>query len=403
MLVAGTEGKIEQRYLLSKEQINRIEADFMIVNATLPKDICPISSNFFSRIKCAKSAEFFTVISILCPLLVKVRAHPDIVKLFDQISEIIAVSYSRVIDKDDIKNVKLTSEEFVLFYEKVFGAWNVTINTHNILHVHEILENWGPLLNYHLFFYESMNHFFSKVKTSNRKTMDMEILKFCTRKNFKFFSMPPLPDNLMSHFFDETLLYNLKNIPKIANSEDINKIYNNHLNSLGNEPLPEGSHFIGLGHPYILDDIDVASLKKLFGNASIDFPLHCVRFYSFRFGDAVYSCDPKMTSPLEAKAGCLVGTMFCDGNDEPVEYLTQICSFLKYVFQNSVFYLMQVRYWRPRAPSGLLASRKGLNFFEKSRPYVPSRDCVIPINRIYSRFTLIDNDVAVELDRKLRA
>jgi hypothetical protein len=400
MLISGTEGDIDDKYVLSKDQMDEIEADLQVISNSLPKDLCKVNPKFFSRIKRVKSAEFFVVIAVITALLIKVQAHADIVKLIDELADIVSISYSRIIDKDDIQTVKDLSESFFLFYESVFGASNVTINTHNILHVYEMLEKWGPLLNYHLFFYESMNHFFGQIKTSNRKTMDMEILKFCTRKNFNFFSLPSYPEKVRKLFFEKNEISNFK-IPKLPTIDDVNNLFENDLIAVGNESLPEGSGFLDVGYADVLCEDEIPCLRKLFRNEDLDFPPNCFRFNSFKYGDAIYSSDPFITSPIKAKAGCLVGTSF-NNNGSLVEYFTQICGFMKYEYRNATYYFMRVCYWRPRGPSGLLQSRKGITFFNKTHYYAPSRDLLIPVQRIYCRYALIADDLAVELNRKLR-
>lgn len=85
-----------------------------------------------------------------------------------------------------------------------------------------------------------------------------------------------------------------------------------------------------------------------------------------------------------------------------MQYFTQICSFVEYRFRDQTYFLMNVEYWRPRAPSGPLREEHGIVFFDKRYHYARSRDTLIPVQRIYARYSVISDDIAIELNRKLR-
>lgn len=61
------------------------------------------------------------------------------------------------IDKRDIPKIKKNLLEFVKDFQKLFGHDQMTMNIHKLIHVSELVLNWGPLWVYSAFGFESKN------------------------------------------------------------------------------------------------------------------------------------------------------------------------------------------------------------------------------------------------------
>ena len=140
-----------------------------------------------------------------------------------------------------------------------------------------------------------------------------------------------------------------------------------------------------------------------------------MRYNSFKYGDAVYSAS--------RRGGNLVGIRFLEEGDgvgggavisgEEEEngfkvYVTKIIGFLEYHYSGHVYRFMQVKYFYRRSISRSCwkdesgKPKFGIKYFDPYTLYADSSNCIVPVNRIFTRYCLFDKSIAIEIDRKLR-
>lgn len=401
-MITGDEGySIPNQYLLTKSQKESFQTILSTFNLTLPEDMYKVRENILYYPKYAKAAEYFVVLIVTGPILSLIGAHSDLVELFNILYDIVSVVVSRIIDGEDVNSAcKKCDEHFDLFL-KMYGSQNISINNHTIFHIADMLRKWGPLYNFHLFPFERGNFDLKQTNVSNRDTSEMEMLKANTQKSFMIL------DHSIALYDDKGLLRgktlaNLNVLPTLPSKENVDQIFVNSYQSIGNERLPEGSRFIGKSENYELNEVEIYCITKVLQvdrTVSMELPKSCKAYGQFKFGDITYKSDPS-SSAIEATPGSLVGVLFNDGGI--TEFLTQISAFLEYEWNGSIYYLMRVRYWRRRPRTGRLASQNRVYFFDKGNTFADGGDIIIPINRIYSRFALLREDIAVEIPTKLR-
>lgn len=336
--------------------------------------------------------------------------HRDVILLFQTLFELVEISNARIIKEHDIIKAQSKSEEFFGQFSRMFFVNNITINTHLVLHVHEIIIAWGPLSNFHVFSYERLNLTIKKIPTSNRSTSESEMLKSQTEK---FYMNTNLEGNQSISASRNEVLTSLAITRKLPTSRDAERLLELQLSSFGNEDLPEGSKFEGPFREHKFDKLETFAIKKLLqkmvasnGNAQsnfeIEIPKKCKKYKDFKYGDAKLFADAGNT-PINSRPGCLVGLLFTERNSNvPTEYLAQISAFYEFDFNDMTFYFMRVRFWKFRSRRGPLANNKRVIFFDKRRMFPLSADNIVPINRIHARYALLAPDLAVQINLKLR-
>lgn len=397
--------RISPDLLLSESQILLLQKYLNFYDAHRPDDVYKISSSFIKHLKMAKAAEFFSILPVLPSLLAVIGCSINLVKIFALLAEIVSIANSGVIDGDDVLNVKNVCKEFMTLYESLFGSLCITINTHLVLHIHEQLKKFGPMNNYHLFCYERINKILSRTPSCNRVTLiEYGMLKrwYC----INFYSLHQCGLKFVNNEVYNLLRKRFSIFDKIA----IDNLFNAVYSSIGNEKLPEGSCFRGVGKAGVLSTVEIDSIRSIFRDKfgqNIVIPHSFTKYKEFSYGDAVYK------SLLSSKTkATLISAQFSelDSHRRTITrvYLARILYFIHLEFNGEDFYLMRVQYFYDRANTRSCWKDEdgrdlyGIKCFKPTKFYSDSRNTVIPINRIYGRYSLIDSNVAVEIDRKLR-
>ena len=81
------------------------------------------------------------------------------------LSDIVAKAYSKNITVDEIRLHSMIEEHHHLF-KAAYGLWKVTINHHMMLHLSDVLLQFGPIHGFWCFAYEHMNGFLQGEKYS---------------------------------------------------------------------------------------------------------------------------------------------------------------------------------------------------------------------------------------------
>jgi hypothetical protein len=396
MITDKDDSSVQSEYKLSKKQKERAQILINKARQTLPADLYKPSHTFMEHLKTAKAADFQTAIYIMAPILAKVGAHEKVVNVVQFLREIHSMAYAKIIDMEDLDSVKILCRDFFSAYQDTFGKTNVTMNTHLILHVPEMLRRFGPMSNYHLFGYERINGILSRIPTSRRKaTMDVEMLKSYTSLIYSL-SVSNIEDDLKALLMNQKLSAKMRNIPEMRPEIAIDQIFDRDNVSVGNEFMPHGSDFVGKLIECKLTEIDKAGIRETLGICINGDDYECFQSNSFLYGDGLYHSEDS-----SSKNGRLVGTKFSI-SEEMTPYITEIKSFLKLTVENEIFRLMRVTYYS-RTQKNRFSNLDGfLIMFDPSRRAADSNNRIIPINRISCRYCLIDTGSAVVLDRKLR-
>jgi hypothetical protein len=405
LLMITKPGFLDESIVLNDSQIADIQKYLDFYNSHLPADVYKLPAGFMHHLKSGKAAEFFTILPVLPCLLACVGCNMNVVRTFALLAEICAIATSKTIDEDDVANIENVCREFYILYEEVFGA-NITINTHLVLHIHEQLKKFGPMVNYHLFCYERINKILSMIQTCNRPNfIEFGMLKRWHMNNYYTLM------TLKLDYANNELLNMLRKDYCIPDKECVDAMFNAEVNSFGNEVLPEGSCFLGLGEECSLKKIELNCVQKLlnekYSRNVRNIPRKYIKYKVFSYGNAIYTS--KVSSK---KKSSHITAMFSERNVEGQLitriYMAHISYFMQFTYENDVFYLMRVKYLYDRQNTRSCwknddgSDAFGIKGFNSAIYYKDSLNTVIPINRISGRFSLIESNVAIELDRKLR-
>lgn len=389
---------VDPQLLLSDSQKENLQKHLDYFNSRLPLDLYRLSPLFIFHLSNAKAAEFFTVLPVLPVLLALIGCEKKVVKLFQLLSDICAVCVAKTVDFQDIEVVKNDAFSFLSEYRDVFGVRNMTVSTHLLCHLHEQLKKFGPMSNFHLFFYERLNYLFSHTPTSNRLTSkEMEMTK-------RWFWNRHKPCAEADNFGSE-IQFLLSQTYSLPDKITLDQIFESYKVSRGNEILPEGSRFDGDGKEFSLNKNERDCICHILGISDLNsgriLPSKYMRYKTFIYGGAKYSTAGERASH--------VGTVFDEGGNQTLRnYVAKIKYFMHVIIEDENYYFMHVEYFGPKSNSRncwkdeLGNDAVGLKCFNPAYTFATSNDSVIPIQRIFARYVFLEKNALLEIDRKLR-
>lgn len=114
-----------------------------------------------------------------------INAKPCLVNLilkkaydcFCLLSDAVRIINKSFITENDISNLEDILEQHHQLYKTIYGKWEVSINNHMVLHIPDMLRNFGPANGFWCFPFERYNGVLEKIP-NNGKSVEQQFMKY---------------------------------------------------------------------------------------------------------------------------------------------------------------------------------------------------------------------------------